>query len=146
MALPDICHSIDIDAPRERVWAAMTTQGLVEQWLGCIGFRPEIGTTFYMQPDPAKRASGDIEGATHCELEDLEEPDLMRFSWFMPGTPKTHVTIDLQDGAEGRTLVRLTHKGWDQFEPEQIRGIRDMLAGGWRSYVLPGLKRVAESG
>lgn len=142
--LADISDSIDIDATRDRVWTALTDEGLVEAWLGCIGFRPEIGATFYMQPDPSKRASGSIEGATHCELEALQSPDQMRFSWFLPGTPKTHVSIELSGPEEGPTRVSLIHSGWDQFDPEQIRGIRDMLAGGWRSHVLPNLKRVAE--
>ncbi|HEX8363818.1 MAG TPA: SRPBCC domain-containing protein [Allosphingosinicella sp.] len=142
--LDDISDSIEIDAGRERVWEVLTTASLVEEWLGCIGFKAEIGTTFYMQPDPGKRANRNIEGATHCELEELDEPFSMRFSWFMPGTPKTHVMIGLDETAPGRTRVALRHAGWDQFDPDDIRGVRDMLAGGWRSYVLPSLKRVAE--
>jgi uncharacterized protein YndB with AHSA1/START domain len=142
--LSDIVATIDIDASRERVWTALTTAGLVEEWLGCIGFAAEPGHLFYMQPDPAKRAAGDVEGATHCEVEDVEPPGRLRFSWFLPGTPKTHVTISVQERDSGRSFVRLLHDGWDQFDPEQMRGIRDMLAGGWTSFVLPGLKRVAE--
>ena len=142
--LSDIVATIEIDASRERVWTAMTSRGLVEEWLGCIGFEAEPGTLFYMQPDAAKRASGDVEGATHCEVEEVEAPDRLRFSWFLPGTPKTHVTISVEARAPDRTFVRLLHEGWEQFDPEQMRGIRDMLAGGWTSYVLPGLKRVAE--
>lgn len=143
--LTDISESIQVDAGRERVWTCLTSEGLVEQWLGCLGFRPVVGTLFHMQPDPAKRASGDVEGATHCELEALEAPELMRFSWFMPGTPKTHVTIELSDSAGG-TLVRLRHSGWDQFDEDEVRRVHAMLAGGWKSFVLPGLKRVAEAG
>ena len=142
--LTDISESIQVDASRERVWTVLTGEGLVEQWLGCIGFRPEVGTLFYMQPDPAKRASGDVEGATHCELEELEAPDRMRFSWFMPGTPKTQVTIELAD-SQGGTLVHLRHSGWDRFNADDVRHIHAMLAGGWKSHVLPGLKRVAEA-
>lgn len=143
--LADISESIHIEAGRTRVWTALTSAGLVEEWLGCIGFKPAVGTLFYMQPDPAKRASGDVEGATHCELEALDEPDRVRFSWFMPGSPKTHVTIELTD-SPGGTLVHLRHSGWDQFYADEVREIRAMLAGGWASFVLPGLKRVAEAG
>jgi uncharacterized protein YndB with AHSA1/START domain len=143
--LTDISESIQIEASRARVWTVLTGEGLVEEWLGCFGFRPVVGTLFYMQPDPAKRESGDVEGATHCELEALEVPERMRFSWFMPGTPKTRVTIELSDSAGG-TLVRLRHGGWEQFDEEEVRSIHAMLAGGWKSFVLPGLKRVAEAG
>lgn len=144
--LQDIEQEIGIRAGRTRVWEVLTGEGLVEQWLGCIGYRAEIGRLFYMQPDPARRASGDIEGATHCELLALEPPERMRFSWFMPGTPATIVDIRLTQNADGSTTARLVHSGWDQFAPDDIRAIRDMLDGGWKSFVLPGLQRVAEAG
>ena len=142
--LGDIKDSIEIEAGRDRVWTVLTSEGLVEEWLGCIGFKPVIGALFYMQPDPGKREAGNLDGATHCEIEALEAPELMRFSWFLPGTPKTRVSISLDDAPAGRTRVSLTHSGWEQFDPEQIKGIRNILAGGWSSYVLPGLKRVSE--
>lgn len=144
-ALPPIEHSITIRASKERVWETLTEPSLVEQWLGCLGFKPQLGTLFYMQPDPQKRATGDIEGATHCEVEALEAPDRLRFSWFMPGTPKTNVEILLTENADHSTTVSLVHSGWDQFNPDDVRGIRDMLDGGWSSFVLPALKRVSET-
>ena len=144
MTLPSIEHSILIEASRQRVWAVLTSEGLVEQWLGCIGFTGEIGSTFYMQPDSAKRAKGDVSGATHCELLQLDPPTSMTFSWFMPGTPKTEVEIRL-DGEGDITTASLVHSGWDQFNDDDVRSIHGMLEGGWRSFVLPGLKRIAES-
>jgi uncharacterized protein YndB with AHSA1/START domain len=107
--LPDIDHSIEIEAPIERVWTALTDEGLAAHWLGCIGFRPVVGTLFHMQ-----------------------------------GTPKTHVEIVLSAAAHGTTTARLVHTGWDQFDADQLRDIHRHLSGGWRSGVLPGLKRVAE--
>lgn len=144
--LPPIEETIDIEASRERVWEVISTPELVGEWLGCMQFEARVGALFYMQPDAAKRAAGDTSGATHCEVIDLDEPETFRFSWFMPGTPKTHVTIALEEAAKERTRVTLIHDGWDQFEPEEIRGLRDMLAGGWKSFVLPGLRQVAERG
>ena len=93
--------------------------------------------------DPAKRAAGDISGATHCELLALEPPRHMVFSWYYPDMPKTEVLITLEP-SDGGTRVALVHTGWDQFDGEQIKAIRDMLAGGWGSFVLPQLKRLAE--
>ena len=141
--ITDISQSIDIDAPVERIWTAMTSEGLVEQWLGCMGYKAELGIVFYMQQDPAKRAAGDTTGATHCELLRLDAPREMLFSWYYPDFPKTQVSIRLTPTAEG-THVELVHSGWDQFDDEQIRAVRDGLEGGWKSFVLPGLKRVAE--
>ena len=144
--LDNIEQEIRIEASRERVWAVLTGEGLVGEWLGCLGYRAEIGAIFYMQPDPSRRAIGDIEGATHCELLSLEPPERMRFSWFLPGTPKTLVEILLSDHGDGSTTARLSHSGWDQFDAEEVRAIRDGLEAGWKSFVLPGLKRAAEGG
>jgi uncharacterized protein YndB with AHSA1/START domain len=141
--IEDISQGIDIAAPPARVWQVLTGQGLVEQWLGCMGYKDEIGTIFYMQQDSGKRTSGDITGATHCELLTLDPPHLMVFSWYYPDMPKTEVRITLQASGAG-TRVSLVHAGWDQYDGDQIKAIRDALAGGWSSYVLPQLKRVAE--
>ena len=142
--IEDIVAGIEIAASPERVWEVMTSAGLVEQWLGCIGYEAEIGHVFYMQPDHAKRAAGDTNGATHCALLALEPPRRMLFSWYFPDTPHTHVEIVLTAAGAG-TQVTLRHSGWAQFSGEEIRGIRDALAGGWGGFVLPGLKRAAET-
>ncbi|WP_395611947.1 SRPBCC domain-containing protein [Allosphingosinicella sp.] len=142
--IDDINQQIGIAATPQRVWEVLTTEGLVEQWLGCLDYQARIGHVFYMQPDAATRAAGDLAGATHCELLRLDPPREMVFSWYYPETPRTEVAIRLTpDG--GGTRVDLVHSGWDQFDPEQIRMIRDALAGGWSSFVLPGLKRLAET-
>ena len=142
--IDDIATDLVINRPPERVWEVMTREGLVEEWLGCMRYKSEVGHIFYMQPDPAKRAADDVAGATHCEMLALDAPRVMRFSWFYPDMPRTEVEIRLT--AEGEsTRVNLVHRGWDQFDGEMIQQIRDGLAGGWSSYVLPALKRVAES-
>jgi uncharacterized protein YndB with AHSA1/START domain len=142
----DIEQEVRIEAGRERVWTVLTGEGLIGEWLGCLGYRAEIGGIFHMQPDADRRAAGDVEGATHCELLLLEPPERMRFSWFMPGTPKTLVEIALTDNGDGSTTARLRHSGWERFEADEVRAIRDMLDGGWRRFVLPSLKRLAEAG
>ena len=141
--IDDILASIDIDAPVERVWQVMTGEGLVEEWLGCLGYKAEVGQVFFMQQDRDKHARGDPSGATHCELLALEPPHRMTFSWYVPDTPKTEVTITLTPVNAG-TRAELRHSGWHQFEGDEIKAIRDALAGGWTSFVLPNLKQVAE--
>lgn len=140
--IDDIDTELEIAAPIERVWSLMTGEAFVPQWLGCMNYRAEIGHVFHMQQDPAKRAAGDISGATHCELLSLTPPEKMVFSWFYPGTPATEVALTLAPSGTG-TTVRLVHTGWDQFDPDQIATIRDALAGGWSSFVLPNLQRLA---
>ena len=144
-ALPDIVHAIEIDAPREAVWEVLTGEDCVPRWLGCMSFAPHVGTTFYMQPDAAKRKRGDVSGATHCNVLTLLPPRILEFSWYMPGTPATTVKIELADLGGGRTRATLTHSGWSLFPPEMIAAIRGQLDGGWKGFVLPALKRESES-
>jgi uncharacterized protein YndB with AHSA1/START domain len=141
--IDDIVHSLEIRAPIERVWMVMTEPALVGQWLGCLNFAPQVGHVFHMQSDPVRRAAGDIEGATHCEILRLDRPRELLFSWYLPDTPRTNVSIRLT-AIDGGTRIDFRHDGWDQFDEAQIRTIRDALAGGWTSFVLPQLKRVAE--
>jgi hypothetical protein len=54
--------------------------------------------------------------------------------------------IELTPLGEKKTRASLKHSGWDQFQAREIRQIWEMLAGGWKSAVLPNLKRVAETG
>lgn len=144
MTLPTIDQSIVIDADRSRTWAVLTEPDLVGEWLGCMDYRAEVGALFHMQPDPLRRAAGSVEGATCCEVEAIVPMDRLAFSWFLPGTPKTHVEIVLTGALCGPTTARLVHSGWDRFDAESIRPVHNMLSGGWSGFVLPNLKRTAE--
>jgi len=137
-------HRIKIEAGPDRVWRFLTEPEFVSRWLGCLQYEKAIGHVFYMQQDEAKRNSGDVEGATHCRILALDKPRRFAFSWYLPGTPETQVEI-LLEGQDEATEVTLTHTGWDQFDAGAIRDIRDALAGGWKSFVLPGLKQLVEN-
>lgn len=145
-ALAPIREEIEIAASVEKVWRTLTEATHVSVWLGCMRYEARVGALFYMQQDGAKRVADDISGATHCEILALDAPTLFKFSWFMPGTPATFVSFMLSPAAPGRTRLVFEHVGWEQFPADAIRPIRDMLAGGWASFVLPGLKRAVETG
>lgn len=142
--LPDIVETIRIQAPPWVVWDFLVEPEYVPRWLGCLQYRKEVGHLFYMQPDPERRAAGRVEGATHCRVLQLEEPERFAFSWFLPGMPETRVTLTLSEADGGGTEVRLVHSGWDAFDAEAVADIRTALEGGWRSGVLPGLATVVE--
>jgi len=95
--------------------------------------------------DNAKRRRGDISGAIHCEVEALDRRRRFAFSWYFPDMPKTHVEIGLAPSDAG-TRVSLVHSGWNEYPPAQAQPVRDGLAQGWTGFVLPMLKKVAESG
>ena len=143
--LENIVAEITIDAPMAAVWKAMIDPAVVTQWLGCLQFKAVVGHVFYMQPDPGKREAGDIEGATHCEILDIDADGKFMFSWYLPGTPKTTVTLTVTAADADSSLVRLVHDGWDQFPREAVEQIWQALDSGWRSAVLPQLRSVVES-
>ena len=140
-----IIAEISINAPIETVWEVLTSEASVPEWLGCMEYRREVGATFYMQQDPALRAKGDTAGATHCTIQLIQQPHKFNFSWFQPGTPETVVHISLFSEGPDKTFVRLMHDGWDQFPADLVQLFYDQLVGGWKSAVLPGLKRAAEA-
>ncbi len=144
-ALPSIVETIEIEASPTVVWRFLSDPALVPGWLGCMRFSGTVGSTFFMQMDAEKRAADNVEGATHCEILELHAPERFVFSWFLPETPRTTVSIKLTGHAAGGTTVTLEHSGWDQFEPGAIEAIRSALEGGWRSFVLPGLKSAVEA-
>jgi len=139
---PPIVERVEIDRPVEAVWRVLTER--TPDWLGCMRYRREIGAVFFMQQDNAKRERDDVSGATQCEVLALDAPHLFKFSWFVPDQPPTFVSFTLESIDAARTRVVFTHDGWERFPAELIRPIRDMLAGGWKTFVLPSLKRVAE--
>jgi uncharacterized protein YndB with AHSA1/START domain len=144
-ALGPIVSEIVMDVGIDRAWAVLTEPTDVVRWLGCMNYTGEPGSLFYMQQDGARRASGDITGATHRRILAKEKPAVFRFSWFVPGTPETEVEIRLTSRAPKQTNVTLTHSGWDKFNAADVRPFWEALSQGWASHVLPGLKATAES-
>jgi uncharacterized protein YndB with AHSA1/START domain len=142
--LRPIVAEIGVDAPLDRLWQFMTSEGTAPNWLGCMNYHAAVGATFHMQPDAAKRQAGDPSGATHCDIITLKPPHKFDFSWYMPGTPQTMVEISLFSEGNSRSFVRLVHSGWEQFPADAMRAIHEQLAIGWRDGVLPSLKRGAE--
>ena len=141
----DVLSIIEIAAPRERVWQALTRPEQVVQWMGCLRFQPLAGHVFYLQPDRARRLALDIAGAIACRIEVLDQPRRLSFSWGFPDIPDTWVDIRLRR-IPGGTHVRLTHSGWDQFEDRERETLRGGMGRAWHTVALPALKAVAEGG
>jgi uncharacterized protein YndB with AHSA1/START domain len=140
-----IVAEISVEAPIEKVWEALTGAATVPLWLGAIDYKPEIGTTFFLQQDPEKRAKHDTEDATWCDVLLLQKPHKFDFSWYVPGTEATNVQISVFSEGPARSFVRLIHDGWDDFERDAIEEFYNALAEGWKTDVLPSLKQVAEA-
>lgn len=139
----DVTSVIEIAAPRRDVWRALSEPQLVSKWMGCLGFRPEAGHVFHLQPDRARRAAGDVTDAIACRIEVLDAPRRLSFSWGFPDVPDTFVEIRLRE-IVGGTHVRLVHSGWDQFDDRETEDVRGGLGQAWHSVALPALKAVVE--
>ena len=123
--------------PPEKVWRALTTAGLIEQWLMKNDFAAEPGHKFTFQSKPMPG----WKGYTNCEVLTVEPPHRLAYRWG-DGTEsdsglKTIVTWTLT-AEGGGTRVRMEQSG---FRPEDEAGYQGM-SGGW-PHILGGLERGA---
>ena len=92
--------------PIENVWRAITTPELLEQWLMPNDFQPVVGHKFTFRTDPAPG----FDGIVHCEVLELQEPTLLKFSW-KGGPIDTVVTFQLAE-ADGKTKLSMQQTGF----------------------------------
>lgn len=137
-ALPDVIHSIEIQAPRERVWQEITRLGQVSDIMFHTILESDLkpgGKLRYWSPD---RKNIWIVG----EIRELDPParfvHTYRFT-DIPGESETLVTWELSETA-GRTRVTLTHSAFT--DQAKTHG---KVSGGWVS-ILANLKVVTEGG
>lgn len=112
--------------PPEKVWRALTSSHLIEDWLMRNDFRPVIGHRFQFRAAPVPGWSG----VTNCEVLEVDEPHRLAYSWGDGSESdsglKTVVTWTLT-ARDGGTHVRMEHSG---FRPQDERGYKGM-GGGW---------------
>lgn len=141
---------IDVDEyfphPPAKVWRALTTPALMEQWLMPNDFAPVVGHRFTFRATPI--AQTQFSGTIACRVLEVVHEELLSISWedaekpadTTPGAMRTTVTWALR--AEGRgTRVFLAHVGFDPDDPTQQLA-RTFMSGGWRSHVLRRLEDV----
>ena len=143
-------RSIHIQAPRSRVWRALSDAGEFGRWFGA----DLRGERFA----PGLRASGPItvEGYGHVLFDvtvvRVEPESLLSWRWhpyavdprvdYGAETP-TLVEFTLEDVAGG-TLLRVAESGFDQVPPERRFEAFRMNAGGWDAQV-EAIRRHAEA-
>jgi uncharacterized protein YndB with AHSA1/START domain len=143
-------RSILINAPRSRVWRALTTAEEFGRWFG-VDLR---GQAFRA----GRRTRGPIaiEGYTHLEFDvDVErmEPETL-FSWRWhpyPIDPKvdysqeepTLVTFTLEDAPGNATLLKVAESGFDKVPAHRRMEAYRMNSGGWDAQV-ENIRRHAE--
>lgn len=131
-------RSVKIDAPRGRVWQALTHAEEFGDWFGC----DLRGQEFV----PGKRVRGPItyEGYEHVffdvTVQRMEAQTIFAYRWHPyavdPNFDYSHeeptlVTFKLADAPGGGTLLQVVESGFDRVPPgRRIEAFR-MNSGGW---------------
>jgi uncharacterized protein YndB with AHSA1/START domain len=128
----DVMQSIDVNAPRDRVWDLLTDPGeLPRWWPDAAELEPRLGGRVVLTFGP-----GHVDG----EVTQWEPPGALGFTWEasnMPGV-QLHVLFTVDDLGDGRSRVGVVHSGLADAPAEA----REAVAHGW-SHFLPRLAEAA---
>jgi uncharacterized protein YndB with AHSA1/START domain len=106
----------DYPHPPAKVWRAVTDPALIPLWTATgaggrpEGFTPVVGTTFTFIAKPKPGWNGVVD----CEVLEVDEPSLLRYSWVDGSDPDgdvTEVVYRLQPQAGG-TRFTYEHTGF----------------------------------
>ncbi len=109
---PEIRHSVLIRAPREKVWAALTTPEGLDGWWGTRGSEIDLRpggrlTLRWRDWGPEQEINSDRD----CEVLEVAAPKRFAFRWRASADSMTTVEFDLEERDTG-TLVRLREHGF----------------------------------
>ena len=134
--LPDIRHTILLEATIDKVWKAVATSDGIAAWFMPNTFQPVLGSEFTLD-------SG-LYGTSHCKVIEFDPPRRLSFTW----GEDWQVSFELRE-VEGKTELTLIHSGWKSgklaVESGEVHDvIRDRMDNGWGSIVLKRLREVVE--
>ena len=118
----DIHMSIEIAAPPQTVWAALTEPGQLETWWGSdedyrtYDWRLELRAGGQWSCK-ARNAAGDLSGVSGTVLE-VDPPCNLAYTWnpSWQSNPETTVRYTLTPTGHGGTLVEIHHSGFGDAE------------------------------
>ena len=131
MGFPDrIERTVELSAPQEKVWAALTTAEGLAAWFGNeagIDLRP--GGSAWMKWNEGFSAD--------MRVERVEEPRVFGFTWHIYGLPeddprRTYVEFTLEP-AGGGTRLTVVESGFAQLSEDAYRAAFDGNTRGWAS-------------
>ncbi|GMA62253.1 SRPBCC domain-containing protein [Alicyclobacillus fastidiosus] len=121
-ALPDIRKVIVLNAPIDKVWAAVATSEGITAWFMPNTFQPLEGYQFTLDAGPY--------GIVPCQVTDLNPPHLLRFNW----GKDWQLSFELKELGV-KTELTLTHSGWDANTVTEFgqphAAIRERMDQGW---------------
>ncbi|OXM82408.1 SRPBCC family protein [Paenibacillus rigui] len=134
-AIPDICQTIMLQAPIQKVWDAVSTAEGIAAWFMPNTFEPLLGHEFTLTSPY---------GISPCKVTELAPPNRLAFDW----GKDWHVSFELEE-VDGMTRFTLVHSGWSQDSVTEVGAphseIRERMNHGWETAVLPRLQKLVEA-
>ena len=94
---------------RSQVWAALTTQEALSEWLMHTDFELRVGHKFKFHDKP----QGGWRGFMECTVLEFREEEYLKIDWLgMPEHDLQVVEFFLRD-TDGGTELRLVHSNWN---------------------------------
>ena len=131
MGFPDrIERTVELAAPPEKVWAALTTAEGLAAWFGDeAAIDPRPGGSAWMKWNEGHTAQ--------MRVERVEEPRVFGFTWHIFGLPdddprRTYVEFTLEP-AGGGTRLTVVESGFAQLSAEAFHEAFDGNTRGWAS-------------
>ena len=122
---PVVC-TVEIAAPRERVFELFTTpERLVEWWPDAVTFDAREGGDIHLEFEGKGEVSGTVTR--------FEPPSALGFTWVRGVAPdiETQVEVELTELEDGGTRVELRHTGWEAVPEDQVAEWRGIHEAGW---------------
>jgi uncharacterized protein YndB with AHSA1/START domain len=120
--LPDIRQTLVLNAPVEKVWAAVATSEGIAAWFMPNDFQPVEGHEFHLEAGPF--------GQSPCKVTVIDPPSCLSFKWGKDWT----LTFELVEQGD-RTEFTLIHGGWDVDKVTEFGQahelVRERMSEGW---------------
>jgi uncharacterized protein YndB with AHSA1/START domain len=120
--LPDIRQTLVLNAPVEKVWAAVATSEGIAAWFMPNDFQPVEGHEFHLEAGPF--------GQSPCKVTVIDPPSRLSFKWGKDWT----LTFELVKQGD-RTEFTLIHGGWDVDKVTEFgqahETVRERMSEGW---------------
>jgi uncharacterized protein YndB with AHSA1/START domain len=120
--LPDIRQTLVLNAPVEKVWAAVATSEGIAAWFMPNDFKPVEGHEFHLEAGPF--------GQSPCKVTVIDPPSRLSFVWGKDWT----LTFELVEQGD-RTEFTLIHGGWDVDKVTEFGQahelVRERMSEGW---------------
>jgi uncharacterized protein YndB with AHSA1/START domain len=114
-----LSFELDLKHSPEKVWRALTTPELLEQWLlPAIGFKLEPGAAFTLKT----QAYPGWDGTVKCQMLEIEPKRKISYTWTVPFLD-TVVSFELHPTATG-TRLSIVQSGFKSEQKQEFGGAR----------------------